>query len=139
MRHGQASRGKAWLLTISSAGFVLAGIFVMTVVGDLGAGLGATVFFGACLIVGIVQLVSLSRGGTGEPSGPAGLLAMAVGSFLLGVGCLVMALVAVLSPESMPSWRSPLLAVVVGTVGAVFFGGGSGLLTVKALALALRR
>ncbi len=127
------------MLTILSGGFVLAGLFVMVVVGDVGAGLASTVFFGACLVVGIAQLVSLGRGGTGQPSSPAGLLAMAVGSFLLGVGCLVMALVAVLSPESMASWRSPLLAVAIGGVGAVFFGGGSGLLAVRAISLAVRR
>ena len=139
MTHGHVSRGKAWLLVILSSGFVLMGIFVMVVVGDVGAGLGATVFFGACLVVGIVQLVSLSRGGTGQPTSPAGVLAMAVGSFLLGVGCLVMALLAVLSPESMASWRSPLLAVVIGAVGTVFFGGGSGLLAVRAISLMVRR
>lgn len=139
MTQPPVSRGKAWLLTLLSAGFVLLGCFVMVVVGDLGAGLGSVVFFGACFVVGVIQLVSLSRGGTGEPTGPAGLLAMAAASFLLGLGCLIMGLVAILSPESMASWRSPLLAVVVGAVGTVFFGGGSGLLVVKALSLMIRR
>ena len=139
MSRGPVTRGKAWLLVILSSGFVLMGIFVMVVVGDVGAGLGATVFFGACLVVGIVQLVSLSRGGTGEPTSPAGVLAMAVASFVLGVACLVMAALAVISPESVPSWRSPLLALVIGTIGAVFFGGGSGLLAVRAISLMVRR
>lgn len=139
MTQPPVSRGKAWTLVVLSAGFVLLGCFVMVVVGDMGAGLGATIFFGAGLVVGIVQLVSLNRGGTGQPSGPAGLLAMAAASFVLAVSCLVLGLLPFVSPDSLASWRSPLLGVVMGAVGTVFFGGGSGLLAVKAVGLMLRR
>lgn len=131
--------GKPWGLTLISGVFVVAGIFVIVVVGDVGAGLMGVVFFGGCGLVGLVQLISLYRGGSGEPTGPAGLVAMAAASFALGVGSLVMLLVAVTDPESFDSWRSPLLAAVVGGVGTVFFGGGSGIIAVRAISLVGRR
>lgn len=128
------------MLTLLSGVFVLAGLFVITVVGDIGAGLTAIVFFGACGLVGLVQLISLYRGGTGEPTGPAGMLAMAAASFALGVGCLLMFLLAATGASSITqSWRSPLVAAAAGAVGTIFFGGGSGLLAVRAIDIARRR
>lgn len=134
------SRGEAWALTIISGLFVLAGIFVIGVVGEPAVGLLSIVFFGATLVVGLLQLVSLHRGGTGEPAGPVGLLVMAAASFLLGVACLMLALVAIITPESLSSpGRSPLVGAVAGAVGTIFFGGGSGLLVVRAVVVARRR
>lgn len=133
------SRGEAWGLTLVSGLFVLAGIFIIVVVGDVAIGAVSIVFFGAGLIVGLMQLVSLARGGSGEPTGPVGLLLMAVASFLLGVACLALLLLAIVDWGSIASpGRSPLVAALAGAVGTVFFGGGSGLLAVRALFL-LRR
>lgn len=131
---------RAVALTVISGLFVLAGIFVMTVVGDAGTGLVAVVFFGACLLVGLVQIGSLSRGGDGEVTGPFGLLVMALASFVMGVGCLILLLLAVTDPGTIASpARSPLVAAIIGAIGTVFFGGGSGLIAVKAIVAARRR
>lgn len=133
------SRGEAWGLTVVSGLFVLAGLFLIIVVGEIAIGAVGIVFFGAGLIVGPMQLVSLARGGSGEPTGPVGLLLMAGASFLLGLACLMLLLFAIVDWDSVSSpGRSPLLAALAGAVGTVFFGGGSGLLAVRALFM-LRR
>ncbi len=134
------SRGEAWALTLISMLFVLAGVFLIVVTGETGTGLVAIVFFGACLVVGLVQLASHGRGGGGRPTGPVALLVMALASFALGVACLLMLGLALVEPESIASpSRSPVVAVVVGAVGTVFFGGGSGVIAVSAIYAARRR
>lgn len=129
-----SSRGEAWALTAVSALFVLAGAFVITVVGEPAIGAVTILFFGATLVVGVLHLIGTLRGGTGEPAGPLALLVMAAASFLLGVACLLLLLGALLDWESVSSpGRSPLVAAVAGAAGTLLFGGGSGLLVVRAI------
>lgn len=128
------SRREAWGLTLVSGLFVIAGIFLITVVGAVAIGAVSILFFGAGIIVGSTHLVGTKRGGHGQPTGPLGLLVMAAASFLLGVACLLLALFAVLDWQEVSSpGRSPLVAALAGVAGTVFFGGGSGILVVRAI------
>lgn len=134
------SRREAWGLTGISALFVLTGILLLAVEGVSAIAVVAIVFFGACLLVGVVQLVGLHRGGSGEPTGPLALLVMATASFLFAIACLLLLLFAVLDWEGLNTspGRSRALAALAGGVGTVFFGGESGVLVVRAV-LARRR
>lgn len=128
------SRREAWGLTLISGLFVIAGLFLVTVVGAVAIGAVSILFFGAGLIVGTSHLVSTRRGGLGRPTGPLGLLVVAAASFLLGVACLLFALFAVLDWQAVSSpGRSPVVAALAGVAGTVFFGGGSGILVVRAV------
>lgn len=118
-------RREAILLVLVSSLFVLAGA-VMWVVAGAAIGLVSVVFFGACFLAGVMQLV---QPGSPRVAGWIGVIA----ALLMGAGC-GMLMLAILTGEFDGSpGRSPLLGVIVGGIGLVFFGGGGLLLLLRML------
>lgn len=116
-------RREAILLTLGSAAFVAAGAFLWSI-GSPGIGLVGIVFFGACMLAGIMQLTK---------SKPARAWLGVSAALILGVGCGLLMLHG-LSDGFQESARRPReVAIVVGGVGLVFFGGGGLLLLFRVL------
>lgn len=126
---------EARALTFISGLFVIAGPFVVAS-GDTLMGVTAVFFFGGCMLVGIVQW----RGGLAHRDGTAGddrgpSMLMPAAALLMGVGCLAIFILALLSWETFATDsrlpREVLLAA--GGVGTILFGGGSVLLFFRAV------
>ncbi|YAL83975.1 hypothetical protein ACMYYO_03975 [Dermacoccaceae bacterium W4C1] len=107
-------RRKAWLMLALSLAFVAAGV-AMALDGEVLAGAGAAVFFGAVALVAIAMLSDEQVGG----------YLLLLGAIVMGIGCLLIFLLAWLSPESISRRRSPELVMVAAAAGvALFLGGG---------------
>lgn len=118
-------RREAILLVLVSTGFVVTGGVLWLATGSA-IGLVCVVFFGACFLAGVMQLV-----GPGSPRA-AGWIGV-VAALLMGAGCGMLMLLVLAGGVELSPGRSPLVAVIAGGVGLVFFGGGGVLLLVRML------
>lgn len=120
--HRQVERREGIKLSLVSLLFVVGGGFLWFGLGQP-MGLVAIAFFGACLLVGLVQI-----GGTDTR---VGRWALVVGALVLGLGCGLAALVMFVDPGAAPPGRSAALGVIVGVVGFGFFFGGGLLVLIR--------
>ncbi|HIT77111.1 MAG TPA: hypothetical protein IAA98_16150 [Candidatus Avipropionibacterium avicola] len=118
-----SERRTAIMLIVVSALFVIAGTAIWVAGGDP-MGLLAMLFFGGCLIAGVMMLVG--------PYTRAGQILAILGALGMGAGC---ASLAIMAMAGVPlGWRGhPAVAIPIGLIGAIFFGGGGILLLVRAI------
>lgn len=126
-------RGKDIGLTLGSLAFVAIGVFLL-IEGDPSdrlMALGVTLFFGACAIIGLMQLVPRERivldadGGFSIKPDRIQMLGMAVGALGMAAGCYIFAPIA--------AYENRQLVSLVGYAGALFFGLGGLFLIWRAL------
>lgn len=117
------SRGSGVALVIGSTLFVIAGAALWFMTGQL-IGLTSLLFFGACLLTGILSLIDLT------PRTRA--LATAGAAILMGAGCGALAVLGAVGGFD-TTWRSSSFAAVIGGIGLIFFGGGGVVLLIRAL------
>lgn len=128
-------RAKAALLTLVSAIFVAAGVFILArgEAGNVTLAWPIIAFFGACGLVGLLQFTQrrkvIPASSTELVLQPnrLHLVGMAIGSLAMAVGCFLMAPVAKADGEGIVS--------AVGYIGAAFFGIGAPLILWRALRL----
>ena len=98
-----------------SAVFVAASIFSLFVIGQL-IGLVSLLFFGACLVAGIIM--------RGDPDSPTTRpLALCV-SLVLALACVLMFVFTLFAMGTMATnWSQPVV-LIISAVGFVFFGIG---------------
>lgn len=145
-RSGRKKRGsrkelrEARLLVLISALFVAGGVWMLTM-GELAFGLATTLFFSACLIVGVVMWVGerTNRRGDGRSGRTAErlfALLMPAAALLMGLGCLALLILTLMDPDwpdtGTAARYSPALIIGASLVGTVLFGGGSVLLLIRA-------
>ena len=118
------NRGKDLLLTLGSLAFVACGIFLL-VSGDPEdrlVAIGVTLFFGACAIVGLMQLIPRERivldadGGFTIKPDRIQMIGMAIGALGMAAGCYIFAPIAAAENRQVVS--------LAGYAGTLFFGLG---------------
>lgn len=85
-------------------------------------GLLAVLFFGGCLITGVMILVGTET--------RAGKILAILGCLGMGGGCLTLGILS-LSGAPLGPRGHPAVAVPIGLIGGIFFGGGGILLLVR--------
>lgn len=126
------SRFRAFLLTLVSLLFVAGGVFIVTRdPANAGLAWGVIAFFGACALVGALQLLPKQRAIpsdadelTLQPS-RLHIIGMAIGSLAMGAGCFMIAPLA--------SRDGDTFVTIVAYVGAAFFGLGAFLVAWRAI------
>lgn len=121
---------EARLLTLIGLVFVIGGAWGISQ-GSVGLGLTAVLFFGACLLAGVLNWWSISaelRGKDNEATAKVFVVAMMGISVLLGLGCLGAFVVALAGWNAFgfaTTAKFPRAVVLVaGAVGTVLFIGG---------------
>lgn len=118
------NNGKNILLTLGSLAFVAIGIFLL-IEGDPSdrlMALGVTLFFGACALVGLLQLLPAQRaafdaaGGLTIQPDRIQLAGMAIAAIGMAAGCYIFAPIA--------AYENKQIISLVGYAGAIFFGLG---------------
>ncbi|HVK82094.1 MAG TPA: STM3941 family protein [Verrucomicrobiae bacterium] len=118
------NRGKDIGLTIGSLVFVAGGIFLL-ITGDPSdrlMAIGVTAFFGACALIGLMQLIPSERvvldadGGFTIKPDRIQMLGMAVGALGMAAGCYIFAPIA--------AYENRQIVSLAGYAGALFFGLG---------------
>lgn len=116
-----SERRTAIKLIVVSALFVIAGAVILFV-GRAPMGLLALLFFGGCLIAGVMMLVG--------PDTRAGQLLAIVGALGMGAGSASLAIMSMAGVSL--GWRGhPAVAIPLGLIGGIFFGGGGILLLIR--------
>ena len=115
-RTDRSERREGSLLILVSSAFVIVGIVLFVGTGHP-IGLVCLLFFGGCLLVGVMKVV-------GEEKLPGRIL-LVVASFVAAAGCAVGAIVTGSGHSIAAGWRSaPVFEFVVMLAGLLLFGGG---------------
>lgn len=132
---------EARLLTLASALFVAAGVWLL-LDGDTGFGLVTTLFFSACLIVGIALWATESTAHRGGSRGGRAMdrffaLLMTAAALLMGLGSFALLITTLADPariyEGTAFRYTPGQALIASLVGTVLFGGGFVVLLIRGL------
>lgn len=115
-------RREAVLLIIVSSVFVLAGLILLIGPGLI-LGVFVAIFFAACLVAGIMELVGRDT--------RRGLVLGIIGALLLTLSCGLLVALTVVGVIIDAPGRSQALATITAAVGVVFFGGGAVLLIIR--------
>lgn len=115
-RTDRTGRREGSLLIVVSAAFVIVGTILFAATGHP-VGLVCLLFFGGCLLVGVVKVVGEER--------LAGRILLVVASFVAAAGCAVGAIVTGSGDSIAASWRAaPAVEFVIMLAGLLLFGGG---------------
>ena len=128
---GQRKRLRdARLMTLIGLVFVVAGVWGITQ-GSVGMGVTAVLFFGACLLYGVLSWWSIHaerQGRTDDATTKAFVIALLGISVLLGLGCLGAFVLAVVGWDEFSFATTVMfpraVVLVAGVAGAVLFIGG---------------
>lgn len=133
MKKSRREHLESWGLVLVSAVFVVTGVVLLFVAASPAMPIAAIVFFGACGIMGVTQLVEQRQEKRGSPSDSAlPVWAAAFASAMIAVACGAL-LVAVANGTDNISFIYQGFAAPAAIAGILFFGGGAVYLVVRLL------